>query len=451
MRLSYDGGTILIHGILPHSPLFRLPGLCWDGRIACHRAPAWRHAEIVGALRRRGERFVDEVLSERKGPLPPWPPLELRPYQQAALAAWRTSGMAGVLILPTGSGKTRVACAAIRTAAARALCLAPTRALVQQWRGELGRASGLEIGCFGDGLQELGQVTVATFESAFRHMAVLGRHFELLVVDEVHHFGNGRYDEALELCAAPLRLGLTATAPAGRAADRIEELVGPRILELRVGDLAGRYLAELDLVVVRLALAPDERAEYEREVQAFRALFGRCRTLPSPRDWGAFVRAAAESPDGRAALSAWRRARRLLGLTVAKRAAVAALLERHREHKVLIFTADNESAYAIAREHLVMPVTCEIAKSEREDALERFRLGKLRALVSARVLNEGIDVPDAEVAIVVGGALGQREHVQRVGRLLRPSPGKRAVVYELVTSATREVRQSAERRRGLAA
>ena len=72
-------------------------------------------------------------------------------------------------------------------------------------------------------------------------------------------------------------------------------------------------------------------------------------------------------------------------------------------------------------------------------------------MVSARVLNEGIDVPDADVAIIVGGAFGEREHVQRIGRLLRPVPGKRALIYELVTLFTNEACQASERRRGLAA
>jgi len=96
-----------------------------------------------------------------------------------------------------------------------------------------------------------------------------------------------------------------------------------------------------------------------------------------------------------------------------------------------------------------MPITCDIGRKERDEALERFRRGTLRALVSARVLNEGLDVPDADVAIVVGGSLGEREHVQRVGRLLRPAPGKRALVYELVTRGTSEVRQARRRRAGL--
>jgi superfamily II DNA or RNA helicase len=115
----------------------------------------------------------------------------------------------------------------------------------------------------------------------------------------------------------------------------------------------------------------------------------------------------------------------------------------------LVFTADNDTAYAIARAHLVMPLTCDIGRQERDDVLERFRGGELRTLVSARVLNEGLDVPDADVAVIVGGALGEREHVQRVGRLLRPSAGKRAVVYELVARNTLEVGQARRRRRGL--
>ena len=160
--------------------------------------------------------------------------------------------------------------------------------------------------------------------------------------------------------------------------------------------------------------------------------------------------AASQSPEGQLALRAWRRNRRLLQFTRAKADAVRLLLARHRDARVLVFTADNESAYAIAREQLVMPITCDISRAEREAALAAFRAGQLRALVSARVLNEGIDVPDADVAIVVGGTQGEREHIQRVGRLLRPVPGKRARIYELITRATSEGFRAAERRRALA-
>ncbi len=166
-------------------------------------------------------------------------------------------------------------------------------------------------------------------------------------------------------------------------------------------------------------------------------------------NWADFSRHAARTPEGRRALMAWRQMRRVLSFTQAKRDALRGLLDRHRDSKVLVFTADNETAYAIAREDLVMPLTCDISRQEREEVLDRFRGGELRTLVSARVLNEGLDVPDADVAIIVGGALGEREHVQRVGRLLRPGEGKRAVVYELITRNTFEVGQARRRRRGL--
>ena len=99
---------------------------------------------------------------------------------------------------------------------------------------------------------------------------------------------------------------------------------------------------------------------------------------------------------------------------------LALLLGHHRAQRTLVFVADNQTAYTVAREHLVMPLTCDIGRTERQEVLDRFRAGSLRALVSAQVLNEGIDVPDAEVGIVVAGRMGEREHVQRVGRLLRP-------------------------------
>jgi superfamily II DNA or RNA helicase len=331
------------------------------------------------------------------------------------------------------------------------LCLVPTRALLQQWLAELSAVYNGPVGCLGDGQFTLAALTVATFESAYRHMPRIGDHFELLIVDEVHHFGMGIRDEALEMCVAERRLGLTATPPAEPALSRLACSVGPVTYELRVGDLAGRWLADFDLVAVHVGLSREERAAYDVDHRLFSDVNRRFRQLHPQGTWQDFVAMASQTPEGRAALSAWRRTRRLVSFTQAKAEAVRVLLARHHRSRVLVFTADNAAAYAIAREHLIMPITCDISRAERERALEAFRAGELRALVSARVLNEGIDVPEADVAVIVGGTQGQREHVQRVGRLLRPSAGKRALVYELVTVATSEVRRAAERRRGLAA
>jgi superfamily II DNA or RNA helicase len=307
------------------------------------------------------------------------------------------------------------------------------------------------VGCYGDGEHEVGPVTVATFESAYRYMGRLGNQFDLLVVDEAHHFGGTGRDEALEMCTAAARLGLTATPPHDpETLARLTDLVGPIVYELAIADLAGRFLASFDVVTLHLDLEPDERRDYEALMAEFRPVLVEYRRLCPSGTWEEFSRAASRTPAGRRAVAAWQQARRLLALTRAKRVVLAELLVRHRDSRTLVFTAGNDAAYAIAREHLVMPLTCDIGRPERAAALERFRAGELRALVSARVLNEGLDVPEADVAVIVGGSCGEREHVQRVGRLLRPAPGKRALVYELVTRRTVEVRQAQRRRRGLA-
>ncbi|HMJ12425.1 MAG TPA: DEAD/DEAH box helicase family protein [Polyangiaceae bacterium] len=450
MRLLFDHGTLVL-AETPDIQLDFVPGLLWDPRVGLFRAPAHRYVDVLDALRSRGIVFRNEVRRELMAPPGSWDFGELRPYQRAALFSWELGGCRGIVVMPTGSGKTRVAMAVLAAAGSRALCLVPTRALLQQWLVELSAVYTGPIGRLGDGHFSVESITVATFESAYRHMPRMGHQFELLIVDEVHHFGTGMRDETLEMCVAGQRLGLTATPPGQSALVALEHLVGPVNYELRVGDLAGRWLADFDLVAIHVGLNRDERAAYAADQRLFSDVNRRFRQLHSQGTWQEFVSAASQSPEGRAALSAWRRMRRLVGFTEAKAEAVRVLLARHPGSRVLVFTADNAAAYAIAREHLIMPITCDISRSERERALAAFRSGELRALVSARVLNEGIDVPEADVAIIVGGTQGEREHVQRVGRLLRPSAGKRAMVYELVTVATSEVRKAAERRRGLAA
>jgi superfamily II DNA or RNA helicase len=112
-----------------------------------------------------------------------------------------------------------------------------------------------------------------------------------------------------------------------------------------------------------------------------------------------------------------------------------------------VFTAFVENAYDVARDNLVPVVTGETSLAERREILGRFAVGRYRAVASARVLNEGIDVPDARIAIIVAGTLGPREHVQRIGRVVRPAEGKQAVVYELITADTSDERRARDRRR----
>jgi superfamily II DNA or RNA helicase len=448
MQLVFDRGTLLLHGNLTKAE--DLPGILWDPRVRAWRAPAFQYRELTCELAHRHPDFRDEVRPHLEAVQPVLCP-ELRPYQAAAVTAWDLAGRRGMIALPTGAGKTHAAVAAIARSALRTLCLVPTRVLLAQWVRTLGDAGFRSVGEYGDGRRIEQPVTVATFASALRHMETLGNRFDLLVIDEVHHFGAGAGDETLEMCTAAARLGLSATLPEDEfRLTRLVALVGPEVYRASVEDLAGRYLAAFRLVTISVGLTPKERLAYDAEMSVFRPV---CRAFFEAAPgalWSEFVAAAGRSEAGRRALSAWRHSRAIVRYSEEKRTAVSELLLQHRDARILVFAADNETAYAVARKHLVQPITCDIGPAERARALQRFAQGELKILVSARVLNEGLDVPAADVAIVVGGSQGSREYVQRVGRVLRPSKGKTAVVYDLVTRGTFEVRRTDRHRRALA-
>jgi len=444
MELIWDRGTLLVRDA-PNPGGLR--GVLWDPRVGAWRAPAYVHSDLLSAGAQATDRAREPV-----GELPSFGSPELRPYQEAALAAWEIAGRRGVIALPTGAGKTRTAIAAIARTRACSLCLVPTRVLLDQWVAAL-QAAGLgDVGRFGDGERHLAPVTVATYASALRHADTLGNRFDLLVVDEAHHFGGGAGDECLEMNIARFRLGLSATpVDDERRRERCDVLLGAVVFRSAIEELAGRFLAPFRLLTLSLPLDAEERRAYQREIATYRPVLTRFFETAPGADWNDFVANANRTDDGRRALAAWRRSRSMLGFTRAKQRAVGELLAGNVRSRVLLFAADTVTAYAIARTHLVPVLTCDIGRPERADLLSRFGKGELRVLVSARVLNEGVDVPEADVAILVGGTQGKREFVQRVGRVLRPAAGKEALIFELVSRGTHEVQEADRRRRGLAA
>jgi superfamily II DNA or RNA helicase len=113
---------------------------------------------------------------------------------------------------------------------------------------------------------------------------------------------------------------------------------------------------------------------------------------------------------------------------------------------VLVFTNDNDTVYRIARTFLLPALTHQTDLKERREILERFNAGRYPAVVTSRVLNEGVNIPEANVAVILSGTGSVREHVQRLGRILRRKEGKRATLYEVVTEGTVEERVSDRRR-----
>ena len=308
-----------------------------------------------------------------------------------------------------------------------------------------------EIGMLGGGEKRVLPITVSTYDSAVIYMEELGGRFALLICDECHHLPGAVYRTAAEQSIAPYRLGLSATPeldPDPERLMRLYELLGDIIYRVEVAELEGETLAPYTVKSVVLELTGKEKEEYECHRAVYRDFAVRNRIdFGKDSGWRDFLIAVSRRPDGRRAFLSYLRQRELSRRGAAKLAAVWRILCRHRDERILIFTADNAMAYEIGRTFCFPVITHSTKAVERKSWLDGFREGIYPVLVASRVLNEGVDVPEASIGIVVSGSGSVREHVQRLGRILRGRPGKQAILYELVNSGTAEV-YAMKRRRG---
>ncbi|MDS0298918.1 DEAD/DEAH box helicase family protein [Halogeometricum sp. S1BR25-6] len=465
LTLTFEDGTVRVGGLSESAVAAAdLPGVRWDDRGVVARASAHRYAEVRAALDERGLDYEDRVLPETRLDLSH--AYDLRDYQRAALNAWRENGNRGVLELPTGAGKTVVAVAAMAELGVPTLVVVPTVDLLTQWRRELETEFEIPVGQFGGGEQVKEDITVSTYDSAYLRAEEIGGDFGLVVFDEVHHLGGAGYRDVARLLAAPARLGLTATfeRPDG-AHDVIADLVGPKVYDRSVDDLAGEHLADYEVRRVEVDLSPEERERYEEAQGTFVDYLKRSNlSLDSGSDYQKLVLRSGSDPKAREALLAKQRARRIMMNADAKVERLGRLLERHRDDRVIVFTAHTDLVYRLSERYLLPAITSETGTKERRELLERFRDGTYSRIVAANVLDEGVDVPDANVAVLLAGSGSEREFTQRLGRVLRPKSGGgtaddadgpsseprsdvgTAILYELVSAETAEERVAARRR-----
>ena len=373
---------------------------------------------------------------------------EPHPHQAEAFDAWRINERRGVVVLPTGSGKSLLALMAIAEINRSTLIVAPTIDLMNQWYDLLKDAFACDIGILGGGYHELEDLTVTTYDSAYMHMDRYGNRFGFLVFDEVHHLPGESYSHGAELSIAPYRLGLTATLerPDGRHL-MLRHLVGPTVYEKGIRDLSGDYLSDYNTERIEVDMVAEERIEYETARSEFTTfLESKNLKLGGTHGWQNFVRLSARSSDGRRAMLAYRRYRKIALGTAAKLRVLEDLLKKHPRDRMLIFTNDNETVYTISEQFLIPAITHQTRTKERRDFLKAFNQGDILALVTSRVLNEGVNVPEANVAIVLSGTGTIREHVQRLGRILRRREGKHATLYEVISRNTVEDNISKRRR-----
>jgi superfamily II DNA or RNA helicase len=446
LLLRFDSGTLLLDGA---DQTIRPPAhFQWDARVMRWRAPAWSYRHIIKELIRTKILYEDHARAYLKFDFVNKSATEPRPYQLQAIDEWRRAERCGTIILPTGSGKSLVAQMAIEQIKRSTLIVVPTIDLMNQWYDLLLSSFQAETGLIGGGYYEVGALTVTTYASAFRFMERLGNQFGLIIFDECHHLPSSVFRYAAEMCIAPFRLGLTATPERADGAERwLEQLIGPVVYRREAHELAGEYLADYYITRINVRLSREEKILYEQERNIFRSfLRERGIELGSIDGWQAFIRASAQTAAGRRAMMAYRESKRIALGTEAKMRVLGELLARHKNDRTLIFTAENEMVYRISEKFFIPAITHQTAIKERRGWLEAFNQGDVLALATSKVLNEGVNIPEAAVAVVLSGSGSTREHIQRLGRILRKQPGKEAILYEVVASETTEERISERRR-----
>ncbi len=394
--------------------------------------------------------------------------LTLYEWQREALEEWENKGHQGIIEAVTGAGKTRVAIAAAERQLRRGgkvAIVVPTADLLYQWKREVEQYLNTSIGLLGDGSRsDLSRcnVLLAIAQSACRHQLVPSYGNSLLIADEVHRYGSESWSRALET-GFDRRLGLTATYERN---DRgCEEYLNPYFggvvfsvdyeRALREG-----IIAPFKIAFIGVEFSQDEREQYEEydeKVSRYRYKLVDTHGLPE-EPFGDFMLAVNQlvrseqsgaSFDASNYLSAFTKRREVLANAQSKYKRLNDLTATVREAEKTILFVQTRKAAEKATEPFVengirgAVLESKMTKPERKQVLAGFESGEHELVAAPKLLDEGIDVAAADLAIILAASRSRRQMIQRMGRVLRRKEGGRiarlAVLYVQDTSEDPDV------------
>lgn len=474
-------------GLNKHTLLAGLRGIGLDfgdtstlNRFLFSHRDVFRKEETGGAPKW----FVTGAPVEQPQPDPPRPEpprrparrirrtLELYPWQVRALEQWRRQSARGVVEAVTGAGKTRLALQAILDTVAsggKAAVIVPTVELVRQWHRELqvhvvsnltGAVNVATLGAGEDGSLDGADLLVATASSAAKWQ-MLGERpgLALLVADECHHYGADVWSRALE-DGFGQRLGLTATYERSDNGirDWLDPYFGGTCYSLGYREaLDDEVIAPFRIAFVGVDWASwSEAAAYEDAAsKAGRYRYRLIREWGLPEEpFGAFMKGVqvlrnANEPEGS------RLAGFYLGAFAKRRALMAestAKIDRLRElgqavnsaERTMVFAQTVRAAEAAVDAlgelgHRGAAIESMMTAEERRDTFDDFERGDLAVVAAPKLLDEGVDVPAADLAFVLATSRSRRQLIQRMGRVIRRKPdGRSARIVILYQAGTAE-------------
>jgi len=347
----------------------------------------------------------------------------LRDWQIKALKRWEDSHYRGLVEVVTGGGKTRFALAAtsrwlkLNPSGSAVVIIVPTTALQDQWFVNLTNDLGLpasDICIWPERKDASKRFHVMVVNTARNRMEEISRAHTnvLLIADECHRYASEENAKALRVPTAA-SLGLTATA------DREFDDGLERVLIPNLGPIVYQYsllearrdgvVTDFTLFNVKVHFSSDERERYEKATKSLGI-------------------ALSQGDDERAKQIAMRRAS-ISKNAIARVTTTIVLVEKLRGKKLIVFHEDIAMADLITsllrdKNHRVAAFHSKIGRDMRRDNLRMFKSGQIDILVCCRALDEGIDVPEAECAVLVASTSSHRQRVQRLGRVLRTHADK---------------------------
>lgn len=447
VHIKFSQGTLTFEQ-LDETIAEKIDLIKWDKRGKIFKSSAHNYWHIINYFVDNDIIFKDLAREYTTTNLELKKEFQARHYQEESIDSWNKNHKRGIIVLPTGSGKTIAAVLAIRLTQRKTLVQVPTLDLMQQWKEVLYNFFKIEIGLLGGGMNNIQDITVATYDSALIHMPRIGNQFGLAIYDECHHLPGSQYRFSALSNLAPFRLGLTATPErADGLQSDYEELTGAIVYRAHIDEMSGGVLSEYEIKTVEVELDENEREEYTNARELYINFVKENNiNMAGANGWKNFIWTSSRSKQGRIAFHAYLRQKKISQAARGKEAKVWEIILRHRGERIIIFTQDNEMAYRIGKSFFLPVLTHQTKLKERQEFLDFFRNGTYPILVTSKVLNEGVDVPEANIAIIVSGSGSVREHVQRLGRILRPHQGKSAIFYELVSKHTAEFYVNQRRR-----
>jgi superfamily II DNA or RNA helicase len=450
LSLELRGQDLLIHGKLPTFISKFTHKVSKSGKFSRFYPADYYH--IIEKLIKNNIQYNSSIKLDAQFPkdITIHKPYKLYQFQQEAVEAWIANNNQGTIILPTGGGKSVVAIDIIQRLQLNTLIVVPTLVLFQQWKERiiefLNFPSDL-IGFWGGGDREIKPITIVTYESAYLHATSLRECFGLLILDEAHHIGSPSHKQIVDAYLTKFRLALTATLSKKESSYDIlmTRGFGPIVYEKTPDGLKSKkVISEFELITLTVPLSNPER--YTEEMKIFQNYIKRKKLYGNV--FQQIIFRVNQDIEADRALKAYNNARKFAFAGHHKLSLIEEILKKHPNEKILIFSDIVNFCEEISRQFLIPAITNRTDQKEREFILKRFRESENSIIVTSRILDEGIDIPDASVGIILAGSGQPRQFIQRLGRLLRKHPMKdSATLYEIVAMNTLEERVSKRRKK----